>query len=239
MRRAVAALFLFGISFGYVEAAVVVYLRALYNPIRARLHPQRDPSDLFPLITPQQLADSGPENARRLVIEVGREAATMVMLGAVALAVASNLHEWIAAFAIAFGVWDITFYGFLKLMIHWPQSLGTWDILFLIPLPWVGPVWAPVLVALSMIVCGLISLRAGGIRGRLPHWAGVMVGAAVIVIAFVWDFRNTSAGGIPNPFNWPLFLAGEAIGLGAFLAAALRSVGTAAPREWQRKGYTL
>ena len=67
MRRAVAALFLFGISFGYVEAAVVVYLRAIYDPIRARLHPERGPHDLFPLITPQQLADAGPENPRRLV----------------------------------------------------------------------------------------------------------------------------------------------------------------------------
>jgi hypothetical protein len=219
MRRAVAALFLFGISFGYVEAAVVVYLRAIYDPIRARLHPERGPNDLFPLITQKELADTGPENTRRLAIEIGREAGTMLMLGAVALAVARNLHEWIAAFAIAFGVWDITFYAFLKLMIHWPESLRTWDILFLIPLPWVGPVWAPVLVAFTMIVCGVISLRAGGIRGRLPHWAGVLAGAAVIVIAFVWDFRNTSAGGSPNPFNWPLFLVGEAIGLIAFLAA--------------------
>ena len=219
MRRAVAALFLFGISFGYVEAAVVVYLRALYDPIRARLHPERGPDDLFPLITQKELANTGPENSRRLAIEVGREAATMVMLAAVALAAARNLHEWIAAFAIAFGVWDISFYAFLKLMIHWPESLRTWDILFLIPLPWVGPVWAPVLVALTMIVCGVISLRAGGVRGRLPHWAGVLAGAAVIVVAFVWDFRNTSAGGIPNPFNWPLFLVGEAIGLTAFLAA--------------------
>jgi hypothetical protein len=220
MRRTVAALFLFGISFGYVEAAVVVYLRAIYNPIRTQLHPERGPNDLFPLITQKELANTGTENSRRLVIEVGREAATMVMLGSVALAVAGNLHEWMAAFVIAFGVWDITFYAFLKLMIHWPASFTTWDILFLIPLPWVGPIWAPVLVALSMIVCGLISLRAGGIRGRLPHWAGVLAGATVIVIAFVWDFRNTSAGGIPNPFNWPLFLVGEAIALGAFLFAA-------------------
>jgi len=221
MRRIVAALFLFGISFGYVEAAVVVYLRAIYDPVRARLHPERGPNDLFPLITPEQLAAAGPENPRRLAIEIGREAATMLMLGAVALAAARNLQEWMAAFVIVFGVWDIAFYAFLKLMIHWPETLGTWDILFLIPLPWVGPVWAPVLVALSMIVCGLISLRAGGIRGRLPHWAGVLAGAAVIIMAFVWDFRNTTAGGIPNPFNWPLFLLGEAIGLSAFLAAAI------------------
>jgi len=220
MRRAMAALFLFGISFGYVEAAVVVYLRAIYDPIRHRMHPERPAGELFPLITPQQLADARPENSRRLLIEIGREAATMLMLGSVALAVGRNLHEWIAAFAIAFGVWDICFYAFLKLMIHWPASLSTWDILFLIPLPWVGPVWAPVLVALTMIVCGVISLRAGGIRGGLPHWAGVLAGALVIIVAFVWDFRNTSAGGLPNPFNWPLFLVGEAIGLSAFLMAA-------------------
>ena len=119
MRRAVAALFLFGISFGYVEAAVVVYLRAIYNPIRARLHPERGPNDLFPLITPLELSNAGPENPRRLVIEIGRETATMVMLGAVALAVARNLHEWIAAFAIVFGVWDICFYAFLKLVRDW------------------------------------------------------------------------------------------------------------------------
>lgn len=224
MRRAVAALLLFGVSFGYVEAAVVVYLRTIYDPIRERLHPERSPRDLFPLITTQQLADAGPENPRRLAIEVGREAATMVMLAAVAMAVARNFGEWIAAFAVAFGVWDIAFYAFLRLMIHWPESLRTWDILFLIPLPWVGPVWAPILVALSMIVCGLASLRMGGVHLRAPHWAGVFTGALVIIAAFVWDFRNTMSGGLPNPFNWPLFFAGEIIGLGAFAAAVLPCV---------------
>lgn len=222
MRRAIAALFLFGISFGYVEAAVVVYLRTIYDPIRARLHPERSPRDLFPLITTQQLADAGPENPRRLGIEIGREAATIVMLAAVALGVARNFGEWISAFAIAFGVWDITFYAFLRLMIHWPESLRTWDILFLIPLPWVGPVWAPILVALSMILCGLASLRMGGVRFGISHWAGVFGGALVIVAAFVWDFRNTMSGGLPNPFHWALFAAGEIIGLGAFAAATLR-----------------
>ncbi len=224
MRRALAALFLFGISFGYLEAAVVVYLRAIYDPIRARLHPERSPHALFPLITTQQLADAGPENARRLAIETGREAATMVMLAAVALAVARNFEQWIAAFAITFGVWDISFYAFLRFMVHWPESLRTWDILFLIPLPWVGPVWAPIVVALSMIVCGLVSFLNGGLRLGAPHWAGVFTGALVIIVSFVWDFRNTTAGGLPNPFQWPLFVAGEIIGLGSFTAAVFPSV---------------
>ncbi len=160
------------------------------------------------------------------------------MLAAVALAVARNLHQWMAAFAIVFGVWDITFYAFLKLMIHWPESLTTWDILFLIPLPWVGPVWAPVLVALIMIVCGLISLRPGGIRGGPLHWTGVLGGAVIIIVAFVWDFRNTTAGGFPNPFNWPLFLAGRGHridGVSGRLAARAnerqRGITTSCPRR--------
>src|SRR5580704_4850605 len=123
MRRAVAALLLFGISFGYVEAAVVVYLRAIYDPIRQQIQPERKPGELFPLITSEQLAKAGPENPRRLAIEVGREAGTILMLAAIALAVARNLHQWFAAFAIVFGIWDIMFYIFLKLMIHWPESL--------------------------------------------------------------------------------------------------------------------
>jgi len=221
MRRTIAALFLFGISFGYVEAAVVVYLRAIYDPIRQQLHPDRKPRDLFPLISPQQLADAGPENARRLVIEIGREAATMLMLAGIALACGRTFYQSVAAFAVAFGVWDIVFYISLKLMIHWPESLATWDILFLIPLPWVGPVWAPVAVALTMIVCGLISLRYGGLWLSMRTWLGILAGALVLVLAFIWDFRNVAAGGMPNSFNWPLLLAGEAIGLAAFTAALL------------------
>jgi len=218
MRRLVAALFLFGISFGYVEAAVVVYLRAIYQPLRAAIHPGRGSNDLFPLITPQQLAATGPENTRRLVIEIVREAATMGMLASFALAVARNFHSWVAAFAVVFGIWDIAFYAFLRILIHWPPSLTTWDILFLIPLPWVGPVWSPVVVALSMILCGLIALQRG-VRARLRDAAIILAGAVIIIVAFVWDFRNTSAGGMPNPFNWPLFLTGEIAGLIGFVSA--------------------
>jgi hypothetical protein len=233
MPRLIAALVLFGVSFGYVEAAVVVYLRSIYDPLRQRIHPNRQPGDLFPLISPRELAAAGPENPRRLGIEIGREAATMAMLAGFALACGGNLYECVAAFVVVFGIWDISFYAFLRLMIHWPPSLFTWDLLFLIPLPWVGPVWAPVLVAFTMIVCGLISLSLGGVRGGPLHWIGILAGALVIVLAFVWDFRNTTAGGLPKVFNWPLLLAGEAIGLMAFLAAARHrgSPGSRTPRD--------
>jgi hypothetical protein len=219
MSRIVTGLLLFGISFGYLEAAVVVYLRAIYDPIRQHIHPERQPNDLFPLITPDQLLAAGPENERRLIIEIGREAATIAMLAGFGLAVGRNFSERMAAFAVAFGLWDISFYAFLKLMIHWPDSLKTWDILFLIPLPWIGPVWAPVLVSAALIVCGLISLSRGGVPARLQHWLLMIAGGLVVIVSFVWDFKNTMAGGLPNPFNWPLFVAGEALGLTGFFAA--------------------
>src|SRR5260370_7926441 len=99
---------------------------------------------------------------------MGREAATIVMLAAIALAGADNAGQWAAAFAIAFGTWDIAFYAFLKLLLDWPASLLTWDILFLIPIPWVGPVLAPVIVSASMIAAGLWHLRRGTIPQRTP-----------------------------------------------------------------------
>jgi hypothetical protein len=222
MHRTIAALLLYGISFGYLEAAVVVYLRAIYDPIRERIHPGRSPGDLFPLISPEQLKAAGPENARRLAIEIGREAATIIMLAAFGVAAGRNFNQRMAAFAIAFGVWDISFYAFLKLMIGWPQSLFTWDILFLIPLPWVGPVITPVLISITMIACGLFSFSRGGLPAKPRQWLAMIAGGAVVILAFVWDFRNTTAGGQPNPFNWPLFFAGEAIALAGFIAAAMR-----------------
>ena len=218
MRRILAALFLFGISFGYVEAAVVAYLRALYDPIRAQFHPERAKGELFLLITPEQLQATGPENTSRLRIELAREAATLLMLAAAGLAVARTAQEWLAAFLIAFGVWDISFYGFLSLIIHWPASLLTWDILFLLPVPWVGPVLAPIVVSLSMILCGIAVLRQK-IWIRALHWLAIISGGFVVILAFCWDFRNTSTGGVPNPFNWPVFVAGEVIGLAGFFAA--------------------
>jgi len=229
MTRTVAALVLFGISFGYLEAAVVVYLRAIYDPIRHRLHPERAAGDLFPLISPQQLADAGPENPRRLLIEIGREAATIAMLAGFGMAAGRNFNERMAAFAVVFGLWDIFFYLFLKLMIAWPQSLFTWDILFLIPLPWVGPVIAPVIVALTLVVCGLVSLGLGGVPARPREWMAMIAGGLIVILAFAWDYRNTMTGGLPNPFNWPLFLAGEVIALTAFLSAVRRLSGASRP----------
>jgi len=225
-KRTVFALFLFGTAFGYLEAAVVSYLRLLHEPARLRFYPTRPPDELFPLLTLDQLRAAGTQQTHTLVTEVGREAATLVMLAAIALAVARNAGEWAAAFVVAFGVWDIAFYLFLKLLLGWPASLFTWDILFLIPVPWVGPVLAPALVSLAMIVAGVWHLRrearAEPVRIGLAHWIGILGGAAVIILTFAMDYRNVMSAGLPRPFSWTVFALGLLVGLGSYADAARR-----------------
>ena len=219
--RSLLALLLFGASFGYVEAAVVVYLRPLYEPLHQRLYPSYQSDQLFPLLTAEQLEAAGPEPKQCLQVELGREAATLLMLVAAGLAVGRNFHQWFAGFVVAFGVWDIFYYAFLKLLLDWPGSLMDWDLLFLLPVPWAGPVLSPVIVSLSMIWAGALLLRkettARPIRPSALDWSAIVAGGLIIIVAFCWDFRNLMQGGEPNPFNWPLFGAGEALGLTGFV----------------------
>src|SRR5262245_57041808 len=118
---------------GFLEAAVVIYLRALYYPN----------GFAFPLV-PIAPALAG--------VEVWREAATVVMLLAVGWLAGKNAAQRLAFFAYGFAVWDVIYYGALYATTGWPESLFTWDVLFLIPVPWVGPVGSAVLVACLMIV---------------------------------------------------------------------------------------
>ncbi len=224
MTRKLIALVLFGISFGYLEAAVVVYLRVLYEPSRMIL-----PSDeLFPLSP--QLVVPDRIHARYAAVEAGREAATIAMLFAVALMVSRNAVQCMGAFALAFGVWDITFYACLKLLIAWPASLFTWDILFMLPVPWVGPVIAPLLVSIAMIACGVYAFMRH-VHIRMAHWGGILVGAVVLIVAFAWDYRNIVSGGYPNPFHWTVFWAGLALGVASFIAAAATTARSQTQRD--------
>jgi hypothetical protein len=219
--RIAAGLVLFGVSFGYVEAAVVVYLRTIYDPLRRQINPGRPAGDLLPLITTDQLRDAAPATSKLLGVEVVREAATLIMLASVAWVAAGGWSLWLPSFAIAFGTWDLFFYVFLRLLIHWPSSLMTWDILFLIPVPWVAPVLAPSIVSMTIIGAGLLSL-ARPVRLRASHWGAMTLGGALILLSFMWDDRNLMAGGLPRLFAWWLFGAGELAGVAAFLHAFLR-----------------
>lgn len=207
----ILGLILFGISFGYVEASVVVYLRTLGTPVRAAAGlPVRD---LFPLLRLDQLP---PTMLQLLRVEIGREAATLLMIAGVACTAMANRgrlrSEWLGAFLLAFGVWDLTFYGWLRVFIGWPPSLLTWDILFLLPVPWVAPVLAPAIVAATMSVFGALLL----LRDRLARggWLATLLligGSLVILGSFTFDWRTWMNGVAPASFPWAIFGLGEAV----------------------------
>jgi len=226
-KRHLLALVLFGTAFGYLEAAVVSYLRYLEQPIRQRFYPAQPTGELFPLLTADQAAMAGPEQRKVRFTELGREAATIIMLAAVALTSSTNLAQWAASFVVAFGIWDITFYSFLKVLLGWPASLFTWDILFIVPVPWVAPVIAPLLVSGAMVLVGTWHLwcEANANRARLGarNWVCVVTGAAVIILSFTLDSANVRAGGMPRPFAWLVFGIGMAIGVLGYIDAAMRT----------------
>lgn len=162
------ALLLYAVAMGYLEAAVVVYLRALYYP----------EGFSFPLV---------PMESRLVAIEIGREAATVVMIFAIAWAAARSGWQTLTGFALVFGVWDIVYYVGLWFLLGWPASLIEPDILFLIPAVWVGPVLAPSLIALSMSVAAwaLWPMDYRVIAPRAWEWALMAVAGCVLVATFI------------------------------------------------------
>lgn len=181
-------------AMAWVESAVVFYLRVEIN----RINPyQPDP-------LPMTTLDFGR-------VELVREAATLMMLLAVGWLAGRTRHERLGYSLVAFGVWDILYYVFLLPMTGWPQSLFDWDILFLLPLPWWGPVLAPVSIAALMIVCGILmsQLDAAGSRWA---WLLNVTGVGVALYVFMADAIKVVGSGIeavrtvlPVAFNWPLF----------------------------------
>ena len=129
----------FAFSMAYLEAAVVVYLRRLFGVVE----PWRDAGIFDPSLA---------------AVEIGREAATLAMLITLGWACGRNLQSRLGFALFAFGVWDIFYYVWLKVLLGWPASILTPDILFLIPLPWWGPVITPVLIALLMAAAGAAAI---------------------------------------------------------------------------------
>jgi hypothetical protein len=194
-----AVVVIFAAAMAWVESAVVFYLRTMIN----RIEPyQPDP---LPVVGGFALA------------EMVREAATLVMLLAVGFLAGRTWRARIGYFAIAFGVWDIFYYVFLKIICGWPHSLLDWDILFLLPLPWWGPVLAPVLISLLLIFWGTLASQIE--RKRTPalsNWRVWILNAAGVALAlyvFMADTLAAAARGVeairtvlPEKFNWPLFV---------------------------------
>lgn len=153
---------LFGASFGFVEAAVVVYLSSAAGVLGHSSSTISQLSD--PSATYQEAVSSlalFPQNLR--TIEVFREAATMIMLGSVALLTGSKARERWGGFLWTFATWDITYYIGLWAILRWPSSLKDNDVLFLIPVPWVSQVWFPVLVSSLTLVAVVLSPKKPGL----------------------------------------------------------------------------
>jgi hypothetical protein len=219
-----------------LEAVVVVYVRALLQ------------------VTPDRV-DLGPY----MTMEVGREIATIVMLVAVGcLAGRHKLERW-AYGLFAFGLWDIFYYVWLKVLLDWPATLLDWDILFLIPLRWWGPVLSPVLIAVLICVCavlGVVRMRCASLGITPLHLGLVVLGSLLALYVFMSDALHALLAGQPNwntirpsAFRWPLYLLALLLlawpGLattwpwqGGLLGKARRAAGDAAARSDSRRRDT-
>ena len=209
---------LFGISMGFFESAVVIYIRALYFP----------DGFAFPLVAMEEYL---------ALTELLRETASMIMILTVAILAGKKLADRLAYFIYIFAIWDIFYYVFLKALLDWPESFMTWDVLFLIPMVWTGPVIAPLILTFLMIVFAFLIIW---FDQHLPKvkifpltWLLLITGSIVVITAFCWDFarfvfaRHSFAelmidtwkgklfeltmNYIPQSFNWPMFISGVII----------------------------
>ena len=206
----------YALAMGWVEAAVVYYLRTMVN----RIEPYQ-PNPL-PLM-------GGFERA-----ELIREAATLVMLLAVGILAGKTWLTRIGFAALAFGIWDISYYVFLKVLCGWPHSLFNWDILFLLPLPWWGPVLAPVLISLLMIAWGTLAClevpNTRATRAQLLVWSSNFCGIVLCLWIFMQDSLVAARGGadavrqmLPHRFDWSSFCVALLL-MSAPVVLALRRV---------------
>lgn len=193
------AVVVFAIAMALLEAAVVTYLRTFLDRV--------DPYQPSPLPLPEWLTR----------IEIAREMATVIMLAALAWLAGRNWQTRFGYFLIAFGTWDIFYYVFLASMSGWPRSPLDWDVLFLIPLPWWGPVLAPVSIAALMVIGGTMIAQFGKSGAALwpgpVSWYMSLAGALTALYVFMADAlhapewsEETLANILPVAFNWPLFL---------------------------------
>lgn len=217
----------FSIAMGFLEAAVVVYLRKIYYPHGFQ----------FPLT---------PIESSMGLTEFLREAATIIMLVAIGIIAGKNTSQKFGIFIFCFAIWDIFYYVFLKALIGWPPSLFTWDILFLIPIPWVGPVLAPCIVSLTMIVLtsAIIYYHEKGTEIHLKpkEWILLIMGSLVLILSFVEDYLkycsvhtdivaitgknalfNNISTYIPTYFNWWIFAGGEILIIAGILSFIKRA----------------
>ena len=133
----------FGISMAHLEGVVVVYLRKALGMLDSESN--KESIEKFP--------------ERYLHIEMSREAATIIMLLVIANLTGGSWIEKGVFFLWTFAFWDLFYYLSLYILIKWPPTLTTIDVLFLIPKPWIAPVWLPVSISgLTILVIALLAI---------------------------------------------------------------------------------
>ena len=208
------------IAFGYNEAAVVVYLRDIFHPGGFEF-----PLKQFPI-----------ESSKLIFVEIGREAATLIVIASAAWLAGRNLRQRAAYFMIIFAVWDIFYYVFLKVILGWPATMMDWDILFLIPLIWAGPVAAPIAVSGAMIVlAGVILYRDFKDRPmKITIWdtAGFGIAGLIIIISFCIAGKYTTHPAYYEHFSWALFCLGMICTIARFAKRYIKNPRINPQRSW-------
>lgn len=207
----------FSISFGFLECAVVIYLRLIYYPS----------GFTFPMVN---------FDLNILRTEILREISTLAILTTISNLSAITFYRKLAYFLLCFGIWDISYYCFLKIMINWPESLLSWDILFLIPIPWIGPVLAPCIISLTMILLSFVimyfSQKKTLNKINLSEWIYLILGSILLILSFTagslkeimqnfissrsnmhlpYALTNNNIKDITENFSWVIFAIGEAM----------------------------
>ena len=200
-KRTITLLSLYAVAMALLESAVVVYMRHLYFA--------DNPLEIFPI----QFLSSYDT-----ILELSREAATVVMILTVALlAESSSRTRSFAAFVFVFGVWDLFYYFWLKVLMGWPRSWLEWDVLFLIPSAWLGPWICPAMISLLFIAWGFWTLRSADNISFTPHSLTVFAtGVSLSLVSFLQPAGAVFIdGGIaelsqytPSSFWWWLFVPG-------------------------------
>ncbi|HNS19405.1 MAG TPA: hypothetical protein PKH24_02845 [Sedimentisphaerales bacterium] len=215
----------FGIAFAYIESAVVVYLRAIFHP-----HGFTFPLEMFGVTA---------EAKRLFVIEVGREAATLVLILTAAWLFGRLMQERAAYFLVIFAVWDVFYYVWLKVLLDWPGSIMDWDVLFLIPVVWASAALYPVLVSALMFAFGAAILyRCAHGRPLVVtrwDWLGWLASTCIVIAAFCLGGRRITHADYAEQFPLWLFAAGFALGVGVCIRATSRRNGR---RELQTTAAT-
>lgn len=207
MTSTLILLTVFSVAFACIEAAVVHYLHLHFYPEGFGFPIVQWPMELY-------------------LVEMAREFSTVVVLAAVSILAAVGWWQRIAFFMFMFGVWDIFYYLWLVPFEGWPPSLFTPDLLFLLPVPWVGPVIAPVIVSLGLILSAWLIIHLERKREVFAPGFGTIVlifaGWLIILLSFMWHAPSVLETGATGPFRWDLFLLGTVLWFLALAGEKLR-----------------